>query len=72
MKPRGRRRANGGRTKAVTIREIAREAGVSTATVSRVFNQPEKVTRKTRDNVRVVIDRHHYVADGLAGGVPSI
>lgn len=71
MKPRGRRRANGGRTKAVTIREIAREAGVSTATVSRVFNQPEKVTRTTRDSVRVVIDRHHYVADGLAGGLAS-
>ena len=46
MKSRGRWRANGGRGNAVTIREIAREAGVSTATVSRVFNQPEKVTRR--------------------------
>jgi LacI family transcriptional regulator len=54
-----------------TILDIAREAGVSTATVSRVFNQPQKVSAKTRDRVQAVIARRHYVSDGLAGGLAS-
>jgi DNA-binding LacI/PurR family transcriptional regulator len=54
-----------------TIHDIAREAGVSTATVSRFFNQPEKVSATTRDRVRSVIALHHYVSDGLAGGLAS-
>jgi LacI family transcriptional regulator len=57
--------------KAITINEIAREAGVSTATVSRVFNQPSKVKSRTREKVLAVIERHHYVAHGLAGGLAS-
>jgi LacI family transcriptional regulator len=57
--------------KAITINEIAREAGVSTATVSRVFNQPTKVKKQTRERVSAVIDRHHYVSHGLAGGLAS-
>jgi LacI family transcriptional regulator len=57
--------------KAITINEIAREAGVSTATVSRVFNQPAKVKKQTRERVSAVIDRHHYVSHGLAGGLAS-
>ena len=54
-----------------TIHDIAREAGVSTATVSRYFNQPEKVSAKTRERLQAVVARHHYVADGLAGGLAS-
>lgn len=54
-----------------TIHDIAREAGVSTATVSRVFNQPEKVSARTRDRVEAVIARHHYVSDALARGLAS-
>ena len=54
-----------------TIHDIAREAGVSTATVSRVFNQPEKVSARTRDRVEAVIARHHYVSDGLARSLAS-
>ena len=57
--------------KAITINEIAREAGVSTATVSRVFNEPAKVKKQTRERVSAVIDRHHYVSHGLAGGLAS-
>ena len=54
-----------------TIRDIAREAGVSTATVSRVFNQPDKVSAGTRDRVEAAIARHHYVSDGMARGLAS-
>ena len=54
-----------------TIHDIAREAGVSTATISRYFNQPEKLSAKTRDRVKSVIAHHHYVADGMAGGLAS-
>jgi LacI family transcriptional regulator len=57
--------------KAVTILEIAREAGVSAATVSRFFNHPVKVKKETRDSVMAAIDRNHYVADGLAGSLSS-
>ena len=57
--------------KAITINEIAREAGVSTATVSRAFNQPNKVKKATLEKVSAVIERHHYVSHGLAGGLAS-
>jgi LacI family transcriptional regulator len=60
-----------GTLKAITINEIAREAGVSTATVSRVFNKPDKVRKATREAVLAVTERHHYVAHGLAGGLAS-
>ncbi|MBX6323107.1 MAG: LacI family DNA-binding transcriptional regulator [Rhodospirillaceae bacterium] len=59
------------RRKVPTIREIAREAGVSTATVSRVANRPEQVSRRTREQVLAVIERHHYVLDGIAVGLAS-
>jgi DNA-binding LacI/PurR family transcriptional regulator len=62
---------NGARKKLPTIREIAREAGVSTATVSRVANQPDQVSRATREQVLAVIKRHHYVLDGIAVGLAS-
>ena len=71
MSGRAAKRRSGGRTKAMTIREIAREAGVSTATVSRAFNQPDKVSQGTRDSVRAVTERHHFVLDRMAGGLAS-
>ena len=57
--------------KSITINEVAREAGVSTATVSSVFNQPQKVRKSTREKVLAVTKRHYYVAHGLAGGLAS-
>lgn len=57
--------------KVITIHEIAREAGVSTATVSRVLNQPTKVKKTTREAVLAVAERHYYVSHGLAGGLAS-
>ena len=55
----------------MTIREIAREAQVSTATVSRVINTPDQVTEKTRIAVQEVIARHHYVSHGAAMSLAS-
>lgn len=65
------RRARRGDAGSITSREIAREAGVSIATVSRVVNQPERVSAATRERVLTAIDRHHFVADGLARGLSS-
>ena len=69
--PDGGNSGSDGHRERSTIHDIAREAGVSTATVSRVFNQPEKVSALTRDRVEAVIARHHYVSDGLARGLAS-
>lgn len=66
-----RKRNTGGRSKAVTIRDIAQEAGVSTATVSRVFNRPDTVSQKARDSVLAVSAQHHYISDGFAAGLAS-
>jgi LacI family transcriptional regulator len=52
-----------------TNREIAREAGVSTATVSRVLNSPSIVSPEKRDAVRKVMERHDYVSHGMAGSL---
>ena len=52
-----------------TIKEIAREAGVSTATVSRVLNNPERVRPERRAAVLKVIERHDYVLHGMAGAL---
>lgn len=49
-----------------TIRQIAKAAGVSTATVSRVINKPESVKAAKRAAVLRVIERNDYINDGLA------
>lgn len=58
--------------KKATIEDIARLAGVSRGTVSRVLNRRPDVDRQTRALVLRVIEEHGYVpsltAAGLAGG----
>jgi DNA-binding LacI/PurR family transcriptional regulator len=44
----------------VTIRDVAREAGTSTATVSHVLNSTGRITAKTRSHVLVVMKRLRY------------
>lgn len=44
----------------VTIRDIAREAGVSPATVSNVFNGKNKISEKTRELVLAIAQRRGY------------
>ena len=50
----------------VTIREVAKEAGVSIATVSRVLNDREDVSARTREVVARVIRERGYTANRSA------
>jgi DNA-binding LacI/PurR family transcriptional regulator len=50
----------------VSIEAVAREAGVSVATVSRVFNTPELVRAPTREKVHRVASRLGYRANASA------
>jgi LacI family transcriptional regulator len=54
-----------------TMRDIAREARVSTATVSRVLNGSVPVNPETRKRVEQVVRKHHFVFDSLAGGLAT-
>lgn len=53
-------------TKKATIKDVAREAKVSIASVSRVLNGSGGVTPETQDIVRRVAERLHYVPDNAA------
>lgn len=53
----------------MNIQDIAREAGVSIATVSRVMNRPELVTAETRRKVEGIIATHRYKPNALARGL---
>ena len=52
--------------KKVTIYDIAREAGVSTATVTRVTSGDPRVTASTREKVQLVTDAHAYTPSAAA------
>lgn len=54
------------RGEALTIRDVAEAAGVSTATVSRVINEDERVAVETRKRVRAAIDRLGYNINQVA------
>jgi LacI family repressor for deo operon, udp, cdd, tsx, nupC, and nupG len=49
-----------------TIIEVAKAAGVSTATVSRVLSHPARVTEQTRARVLAVVDRLGYTPNVAA------
>ena len=55
----------------VTIREVADEAGVSIATVSRVLNGRDDVAPETRELVARVIQERGYVANRNARGLSA-
>jgi LacI family transcriptional regulator len=55
----------------VTIYEVAKVAGVSLATVSRVINNHSNVTEKTRKAVQDAIDRLGYKPSALAQGLAN-
>jgi LacI family transcriptional regulator, gluconate utilization system Gnt-I transcriptional repressor len=58
-------------TGSVTLADVAKLAGVSPITVSRVLNRPELVTAQTSEHVQQVIERTGYTPNLLAGGLAS-
>ncbi|AVQ35927.1 catabolite control protein A [Staphylococcus kloosii] len=55
----------------VTIYDVAREARVSMATVSRVVNGNQNVKPETRDKVNAVIEKLNYRPNAVARGLAS-
>lgn len=55
----------------VTIYDVAREAKVSMATVSRVVNGNNNVRKETRERVEAVIKKLHYQPNAVAQGLAS-
>jgi LacI family transcriptional regulator, repressor for deo operon, udp, cdd, tsx, nupC, and nupG len=51
---------------ATTIKDVARELGISVATVSRALSRPELLRRETRERVMTVVDRLGYRPNVLA------
>jgi len=54
-----------------TVRDVARRANVSVATVSRVLNTPSLVRAPTRSRVLKAMKDTHYVYNALAGGLSA-
>jgi LacI family transcriptional regulator len=58
-------------TQRTLLGDVAREAGVSTATVSRVLNRASNVSEKMCTRVNAAIERLGYVPDGNARALAS-
>lgn len=54
-----------------TLQDVADYAGVSTATVSRCLNQPDKVKPSVQETIRQAIDALGYVPHGAARALAS-
>lgn len=54
-----------------TMKDVAREAGVSVMTVSRAFRSDASITDATRDRIRQVADDLGYVFDAVASNLRS-
>lgn len=54
-----------------TVYDVARRAGVSTATVSRTLSRPDEVRAATRDAVLAAVDELGYVPSAAARGLAS-
>jgi len=50
----------------ITMKELARIAGVSSATVSRAFQSPDKVRKERRDKILSLAKEHGYVYNATA------
>jgi DNA-binding LacI/PurR family transcriptional regulator len=59
------------RTRAVTLEDVAREAGVAVSTVSRALSNPDRVSERTREHVHAVARRLAYRPNLLARALPS-
>ena len=52
--------------KVITIYDIAREAGVSVATVSRVLTNSARVRPEKREKVLYLVDKYHFKPNAIA------
>ncbi|MEF3305639.1 LacI family DNA-binding transcriptional regulator [Paenibacillus sp. GYB003] len=57
--------------KHASIYDIAKEAGVSVATVSRTINNPEKVSKRTKTKIYEIMERLNYAPNALAQSLVS-
>lgn len=64
---RAARRKSGG----ITLRDVAKLAGVSVITASRALNTPEKVSPEALEKIRAAVTHTGYVPNLLAGGLAS-
>lgn len=55
----------------MTIKDIAKEAGVSTATVSRVINGTGPVNANVRKRIEAIIESSNYIPNAFARGITS-
>lgn len=58
-------------SKRVTIKDVAKEAKVSAATISYVLNNKESISQETKDKVNAAIKRLNYVPNLSARGLAS-
>ncbi|MAK61882.1 MAG: LacI family transcriptional regulator [Ponticaulis sp.] len=58
-------------SKQARLDDVARLAGVSSATVSRFFNNPDVVAAATAERIRTAVDQIGYVPNLLAGGLAT-
>ena len=59
------------RRKSLNIYDIAKEAGVSISTVSRVLNKKSNVREDTKQRVEAVLEKHSYRPSAIARGLVS-
>ena len=57
--------------RAVTLHDVAQEAGVAISTVSRALTDPDRVSVRTREHVQAVAHRLGYRPNRIAQALPS-
>ena len=71
MKNHRRNRAAGSQGKRATMCDVAKRAGVSSITVSRVLREPDKVSPLLRQRILSAVDELGYIANQVASGLAS-
>ena len=56
----------------VSTTDVAKHAGVSQTTVSRVLNKPDQVKKETYDKVMAAVNELNYSSDGIRETVPAL
>mgnify|MGYP000816785709 CR=1 FL=1 len=55
----------------MNIYDIAKEAGVSISTVSRVLNHKDRVNPETKKRVEAILEKYEYTPSAIARGMVS-